>query len=140
MRTDAPPPTTVDEYIARCDRSAQKVLKQVRRAIRQALPEAEEVISYRIPAYRVHGRVAVYFAAWKDHYSVYPLTRRIENAFKREVAEYETSGKGTIRFPFSGAVPVELIQSIARFRADDVAAAKAKSAGRPRRQGRATIV
>ena len=126
MRTDAPSPTTVDEYISRCDKPAQKVLGQVRRAIKKALPAAEEVISYQIPAYRVNGRVAVYFAAWKDHYSVYPLTRRIEAAFKREIAQYETSGKGTIRFPFRAPVPVDLIQAIARLRAEDVAAAKSK--------------
>ena len=127
MRTDAPSPTSVDEYISRCDKPAQKVLKQVRRAIKKALPEAEEVISYQIPAYRVEGRVAVYFAAWKEHYSVYPLTRRIEAAFKREIAQYETSGKGTIRFPFRAPVPVELIQTIARLRAEEVFAANAKS-------------
>jgi uncharacterized protein YdhG (YjbR/CyaY superfamily) len=127
MRTDAPPPTTVDEYLSRCDKPAQKVLRQVRRAIRKALPDAEEVISYQIPAYRVHGRVAVYFAAWKAHYSVYPLTRRIADAHKREIAQYETSGRGTIRFPFSAPVPVELIQAIARLRAEDVAAAKSTS-------------
>ena len=127
MRSDAPAPTTVDEYISRCDTSAQKVLKQVRRAIKKALPDAEEVISYQIPAYRVHGRVAVYFAAWKEHYSVYPLTRRIEAAYKREIAQYETSGKGTIRFPFRAPVPVELIQAIARLRGEDVAAAKSRS-------------
>jgi len=127
MRTDAPSPTTVDEYISRCDTPVQKVLKQVRRAIRKALPDAEEVISYQIPAYRVDGRVAVYFAAWKEHYSVYPLTRSIEAAFKREIAQYETSGKGTIRFPFRAPVPVELIQAIARLRAEEVSAARRKS-------------
>lgn len=132
MRTDAPPPTTVDEYISRCDKPAQKVLRQVRRAIRKALPGAEEAISYQIPAYRVHGRVAVYFAAWKEHYSVYPLTRRIEGAFKREIAQYETSGKGTIRFPYSEPVPVGLIQEIARLRAKDVAAATSKAARKRR--------
>jgi uncharacterized protein YdhG (YjbR/CyaY superfamily) len=127
MRSDAPSPTTVDEYISRCDKPAQKVLRQVRRAIRKAIPEAEEGISYQIPAYRVDGRVAVYFAAWKEHYSVYPLTRRIEAAFTREIAQYETSGKGTIRFPLRAPVPVELIQAIARLRAEDVAAAKSKA-------------
>jgi len=125
MRSEGPPAKTIDEYIARCEPSAQKVLKQVRRVIRKALPGAEEVISYQIPAYRLHGRVVVYFAAWKTHYSVYPMTRKIEAAFPREVARYETSGKGTIRFPYTGPVPVELIQGIARMRADDVVAAKA---------------
>jgi uncharacterized protein YdhG (YjbR/CyaY superfamily) len=88
----------------------------------------------------MHGRIVVYFAAWKGHYSVYPLTRAIEAAFKREIARYDTSGKGTIRFPFSEPVPVELIQGIARLRAGDVAAAVSKRAttrpARSRRGGR----
>lgn len=125
MRTDAPPPATIDEYIARCDRPAQKALNQVRRAIRTALPQADEVISYRIPAFRMHGRIVIYFAAWKDHYSVYPLTRTLEAAFTREIASYETSGKGTIRFPFSEPVPTALIQGMARVRAVEVADAAA---------------
>jgi uncharacterized protein YdhG (YjbR/CyaY superfamily) len=124
MRTDATPPASVDEYISRCDKPAQQVLRQVRRAIKTALPDADEVISYQIPAYRVNGRVAVYFAAWKEHYSVYPLTRKIETAFPREIARFETSGKGTIRFPFSEPVPVDLIKGIARLRAEDVRAAQ----------------
>jgi uncharacterized protein YdhG (YjbR/CyaY superfamily) len=124
MRTDAPPPTSVDEYLARCDKPAQKVLRQVRRAIKKALPGAEEVISYRIPAYRMHGRIVVYFAAWKEHYSVYPLTRKIEATLEPEIASFATSGKGTIRFPFSAPVPVDLIQAIARLRAEDVAQAR----------------
>lgn len=124
MRSDAPP-TTIDEYIGRCDRPARKALRQVRRAIRKALPKADEVISYRIPAFRMHGRIVVYFAAWKDHYSVYPLTRRLETAFKREIAGYETSGKGTIRFPLSEPVPAALIEGMARMRAIEVADAAA---------------
>ena len=92
MRSPAPPPATIDEYIARCDKPAQPVLRKVRTAIKKALPAAEEVISYRIPAYRMHGRIVVYFAAWKAHYSVYPLTRRIEASLEPRISPFDTSG------------------------------------------------
>jgi uncharacterized protein YdhG (YjbR/CyaY superfamily) len=121
MRSDAPVPTTIDEYIAACPRSTQAVLKKVRKAIRKALPRAEEVISYRIPAFKLHGRIVVYFAAWAEHYSVYPFNRRLEVAFRNEIADYEVSGKGTIRFPYSEPVPTALIEGIATFRAQEVA-------------------
>jgi uncharacterized protein YdhG (YjbR/CyaY superfamily) len=120
MRSDAPVPTTIDEYLAGCPRSTQAVLKKVRKAIRRALPGAEEVISYRIPAFKLHGRVVVYFAAWAEHYAVYPFTRRLEAAFRDEIAPYEVSGKGTIRFPYSAPVPTALIEGIAAFRAQEV--------------------
>ena len=120
MRSDAPVPTTIDEYLAGCPRPTQAVLKKVRKTIRKALPGAEEVISYRIPAFKLHGRVVVYFAAWAGHYSLYPFNRRLEAAFRDEIAPYEVSGKGTIRFPYSVPVPTALIAGIATFRAREV--------------------
>jgi uncharacterized protein YdhG (YjbR/CyaY superfamily) len=109
------------------------VLKRVRSIIRKAVPGADEVISYQIPAYKLHGRTVLYFAAWKEHYSVYPSNTRLVAAFKNELAGYQLS-KGTIRFPLSEPVPVKLIEGIAKFRAKEVAAAgKAKSAVRKRR-------
>lgn len=92
----------------------------MRGAIRKALPKAEEVISYQIPAYRLDGRVVIYFAGWKEHYSVYPAQKRLVAAFKEKLAPYEVNNKGTIRFPMSEPVPVGLIQAIARFRAKEV--------------------
>ena len=120
MRSDKPAPTTVGEYLARCPRKTQAVLRRVRAVIRKALPGAEEVISYRIPAYKLHGRMVLYFAAWADHYSLYPFNRRLEAAFRDEIAAYEISGKGTIRFPYSAPVPTTLIEGIATFRAQEV--------------------
>jgi uncharacterized protein YdhG (YjbR/CyaY superfamily) len=99
----------------------------VRSTIRKALPRAEEVISYQIPAYKLGG-VVLYFAGWKQHYSLYPATERLVAAFKDELAPYELS-KGTIRFPLSRPVPVGLIGRIAKFRAKEVAErVKAKAA------------
>jgi uncharacterized protein YdhG (YjbR/CyaY superfamily) len=107
---------TVDEYIASRPEAVQVALQRVRRAIRQAIPEAEEAISYQIPAYKLHGQRMVYFAGWKEHYSLYPATDGVADAFREELAPYQVS-KGTIRFPLSQPVPVKLIARIARFRA-----------------------
>jgi uncharacterized protein YdhG (YjbR/CyaY superfamily) len=111
---------SVDEYIASQPEALRALLERVRSTIRKALPDAEEVISYKIPAYKLHGRAAIYFAGWKQHYSIYPAGERLVAAFKDKLALYEVS-KGTIRFPLSQPVPVRLIERIAKFRAKEVA-------------------
>jgi uncharacterized protein YdhG (YjbR/CyaY superfamily) len=121
---------SVDDYIAAQPQAAQRVLGRVRGTIRAALPRAEEVISYQIPAYKLDGRAVVYFAGWKQHYSLYPAGERLVAAFKQELAGY-TISKGTIRFPLDAPVPVKLIARIARFRANEQAErVKAKAAKR----------
>jgi uncharacterized protein YdhG (YjbR/CyaY superfamily) len=112
---------SVDEYIASKPESVQGILERVRGAIRKALPGADEVISYQIPAYKLQGRAVIYFAGWKQHYSVYPAIGALVEAFKDELAPYEIS-KGTIRFPLSAPVPVRLIGRLAKFRAKEVTA------------------
>ncbi|MDP9220703.1 MAG: DUF1801 domain-containing protein [Actinomycetota bacterium] len=111
---------SVDEYIATLPEDVQAILQRVRSTIRKALPGAEEVISYQIPAYRLHGGTVLYFAGWKRHYSLYPATDHVVEAFKDELAPYEVD-KGTIRFPLSQPVPVKLIERIAKFRAREAA-------------------
>jgi uncharacterized protein YdhG (YjbR/CyaY superfamily) len=124
---------TVDEYIASRPEAVRPSLERVRSAIRKALPGAEEVISYRIPAYKLPGGVVIYFAGWKEHYSIYPAIGGLTAAFKDELAPYKVT-KGTIRFPLSEPVPVGLIGRIAKFRAQEVAArAKAKAPARKKR-------
>ena len=119
---------SVDEYIATQPDDMQAILQRVRGAIRKALPGAEEVISYQIPTYRLHGGYVIYFAGWKHHYSLYPATDDLVAAFKDELAPYKVN-KGTIRFPLSQPVPVELIERIAKFRAKEAAErARAKPA------------
>jgi uncharacterized protein YdhG (YjbR/CyaY superfamily) len=120
MKTDRRPPRNMNDYIAGFPRPVQGVLKRVRSTIRKALPGAEEAISYQIPTFKMHGRYVLYFAGWKQHYSLYPANDRLVSAFKEDLAPYEVSGKGTIRFPLSEPVPVKLIESIARFRAKEV--------------------
>jgi uncharacterized protein YdhG (YjbR/CyaY superfamily) len=113
---------SVDEYIAAQPAPIQGVLERVRRIIRQALPGAEEVISYQIPAYRLHGGIVIFFAGWKQHYSLYPATDRLIATFKDDLRSYIT--KRTIRFPLSQPMPVRLIERIAKFRAKEVAERK----------------
>ncbi len=111
---------SVDEYIASQPAAVQGILGRVRNSIREALPGAEEVISYQIPAYKLRGGRVLFFAGWKQHYSLYPAGERLVAAFRDELASYEVS-KGTIRFPLSQPVPVKLIGRIAKFRAKEVA-------------------
>ena len=111
---------SVDEYLASQPAAVRRVLQRVRGAIREALPGAEEAISYQIPAYKLQGRAVLYFAGWKQHYSLYPATGGVAAAFRDELASYELS-KGTIRFPLSQPVPVKLIARIAKFRAQEAA-------------------
>ena len=111
---------SVDEYIATHPEAVQAVLRRVRGTIRKAVPNAEEVISYQIPAYKMQGAAVIYFAGWKEHYSLYPASDRMVKAFKNELAPYKVS-KGTIRFPLTEPVPVKLIEGVAKFRAKEAA-------------------
>ncbi len=118
---------SMDEYIASRPEAVRGVLERVRSILRRALPGAEEVISYQMPAYKINGRVVIFFAAWQEHYSIYPAIGRLQEEFKEELAPYKVS-KGTIRFPLSRPVPATLIARIAKFRALEVAArSKAKA-------------
>lgn len=123
---------SVDEYLAAQPRAARPVLAQVRATISEALPGATETISYQMPAYRVAGRVAVYFAGWKKHFSLYPVTPEIVASFRDELAPYDVNEKGTVRFPLDEPVPVALVAAIARKlgeKAEAATAAKAPRAG-----------
>ncbi len=112
---------TVEQYIESQPEPARSILEQVRAAIRKGAPKAEECIAYKMPAYKIGGRAAIYFAGWKKHYSLYPATAGVVAAFERELAPYEVE-KGTIRFPLSQPVPVKLIQGIAKLRAKEASA------------------
>jgi len=119
-------PKSVDEYIAAQPAAVQDILGRVRSAIRKAIPRAEEMISYKIPTYKLQNRPVLYFAGWKQHYSLYPITDRVVAAFNADLAPYEIT-KSTIRLPLSLPVPVTLIARIAKFRAKEEAQrAKAK--------------
>jgi uncharacterized protein YdhG (YjbR/CyaY superfamily) len=123
---------SVDQYIAAQPEAVRGVLERVRGAIRKALPGAAEGISYQIPAYKLPGGAVIYFAGWKQHYSLYPASDRLVAKFADELAGCEIS-KGTIRFPLSRPVPVRLIAGIAKFRAAEVAAQAKTKAAAPKR-------
>jgi uncharacterized protein YdhG (YjbR/CyaY superfamily) len=123
----------VDKYIASHPGAVQRVLKRVRSTIRKALPGASEMISYGIPAFKLRGRPVLYFAGWSQHYSLYPSSAHLVAAFKNELAPYEVS-KGTIRFPLSEPVPVNLIEGIAKFRAKEVAEGEKKKRAAPKKR------
>lgn len=111
---------SVDEYIATQPEDVRAILQSIRSTIRKAVPGAEEVISYKIPAYKLPNGFVLWFAGWKQHYSLYPATGQIVEALKADLAPYKIS-KGTIRFPLSEPVPMELIERIAKLRAKEVA-------------------
>ena len=108
---------TVDEYIATFPDAVQHVLQTVRRTIRTAVPDAEEVISYQIPAYKLDGWV-FYLSAYAKHFSLScPPPFTVFEVFKQELAPYQKS-KSTVRFPLDQPVPVKLISNMAKYRAD----------------------
>jgi len=118
---------SVDDYIGSQPTAVQSTLERVRSTIRKAIPEAEEVISYKIPTYKLPGGPVLYFAGWKQHYSLYPASGHVVAALKDDLAPYEVK-KGTIRFPLSQPVPVKLIERIAKLRVKEIAGrAKAKA-------------
>jgi uncharacterized protein YdhG (YjbR/CyaY superfamily) len=120
---------SVGDYIGSKPKDVQATLKLVRATIRKAVPRAKEVISYQIPAYKMDGMPVLYFAGWKNHYSLYPMSEALVAEFKKELAPYETS-KGTLRLPLSEPVPVKLIERIARFRASQLVEREKGKGGR----------
>ena len=104
---------SVDEYIASADPQTKKALKDIRKTIKAAAPKAEEVISYQIPGYKYHGML-VFFAAWKNHISLYPAPWAAES-LKKEMSAYEGS-KGTIKFPLDKPMPLLLIKKMEKYR------------------------
>jgi uncharacterized protein YdhG (YjbR/CyaY superfamily) len=106
----------IDKYIAGFPEETQELLEQIRITIRKAAPEAEEVISYQMAAFRFH-RILVYFAGFKNHIGFYPGASGIE-AFKKELSVYK-SGKGSVQFPLDKPIPTELITRIVKFRVNE---------------------
>ena len=104
---------TIDEYIASYPKHVQIILQDLRQSIREAAPQAEETISYQMPAFRQNG-VLVWFAAFKNHIGFFPKVSAIE-AFKKQLSSYQTS-KGTIQFPIDEPIPFDLVKEIVQFR------------------------
>lgn len=108
--------SSVDDYIEAFPSGRQRTLKTVRATIRKAAPDAVEGISYGMPGYKLEGAL-VYFAGFKDHWSLFALPQA-QTVFKKELAPYRTT-KGTAQFPWDEPVPVRLIARITKYRAQE---------------------
>lgn len=109
-------PQTVDDYIAIASPHIKEYLEKLRSTILQVAPQAQEGISYQMPAYKLNG-ILVYFGGFTKHVSLFPGKEAIV-IFKEELTGYKTSG-GTIQFPLDQPIPVELITKIVKFRLEE---------------------
>ena len=105
-------PKTVDEYLAALSKDKRDALERLRRIIRAAVPRAEECISYRLPAFRLDGKGLVWFGAAANHCAIYGLV----GAHKEELENYDTSGRGTIRFEATNPLPAPLVRKLLKAR------------------------
>ncbi len=131
MDGKAAAPASIDDYIAAQASAAQPILQRIRVIVREEAPDADETISYRMPAF-VQGGVLLYFAAFQKHIGIYPPVGG-DAALLRALAPYRGE-KGNLSFPLAEAMPYELIRRVARQRVKENAS---KALGRGRKQGRA---
>lgn len=104
---------TIDEYHAAFPAEVQTILAEIRTTIKQAAPNAKEVISYNMPAFRQHG-ILVYYAAYKSHIGFYSLPSG-NQAFQKQLSKYK-QGKGSIQFPIDEPMPLKLITDMVKYR------------------------
>lgn len=109
MTRGTPGSASIDQYISAAPPVVRPILKEIRRTIRTAAPEAEEVISYRMPAFRLHG-IVIYFAAFKHHIGVFPPVQG-DARLQKALAPY-AGPKGNLRFPLDRPIPYALIRRI----------------------------
>jgi uncharacterized protein YdhG (YjbR/CyaY superfamily) len=102
----------IDSYLAIQPENVRVILEEIRQTIKKAVPEAEEVISYQMPAFRFHGML-VWFAAFKNHYSVF-IRPNVLQVFMDELKPFELA-KSAIKFPLDKPVPIQLVTKIVKF-------------------------
>lgn len=107
-------PQSIDAYVDRFSQPARQRLQQMRRTIQKAAPQAQETISYRMPAFTFLDRNLVYFAAHTSHIGFYPGAGAVA-AFEKQLSPYKRA-KGSIQFPFDKPLPLALVTRIVRFR------------------------
>ena len=107
-------PTSVEDYLAALPEEPRAALEKLRETIKAAAPEATELISYQMPAFKDHGRLLVSYAAFKNHCSLFPMSMKVIEAHREELEPYHT-GTGTIRFradkPLPGALVTKLVEA-----------------------------
>jgi uncharacterized protein YdhG (YjbR/CyaY superfamily) len=108
-------PTTIDEYLARVKPEHRAVLQKLRQTIHAAAPEAEECISYGIPAFRLNGRSLVFLGAWANHCSLYPGSSKALKGFRSDLKDFRIT-KGTIRFSPDKPLPTALVKKLLKAR------------------------
>ncbi len=111
-------PKSTDEYISNFPKEIQIVLQEVRKTIKNVAPKADESISYGMPAYKLNGKVLVYYAGYKNHIGFY-ATPTGHAEFTEELAKYK-QGRGSIQFPINEPMPLDLITKIVKFRISEV--------------------
>jgi len=125
-------PKSIDDYLSRLSEDKREALEKIRKTVRAAAPRAEECISYQLPAFRLDGRMLVWFGAASHHCSFYPGAEPIR-AHRRDLEAYDTS-KGTVRFPVDRPLPAALVRKLVQARIAERTGPKQKftRAGRAR--------
>src|SRR5439155_18890317 len=111
MRSTKRSPKTIDEYLSSVNANHRDALQKIREAIHAVAPNAEECISYGIPAIRLNGRSLVFFGAWANHCALYPGSSATLKKFRNELRDFQTS-KGTLRFSPGNPLPVPLVRKL----------------------------
>jgi uncharacterized protein YdhG (YjbR/CyaY superfamily) len=128
-----PKPQTVDDYLSALSDEKRAALERLRRTIRSIVPRAEECISYQLPAFRLDGKVLVWFGAGAKHCAFYP--GGVVPGFERELKDFETS-KGTIRFQPDQPLPAPLVRKLVKARIATIGAPRPRAKAAPRRPRR----
>jgi len=118
--------TSINEYVSTLPENAQKAMSEIIATIKAKVPNAEEHISYNMPAFKVNGEYFIHFSAWKNHIGMYPIPAGNE-AFQKQIELYR-SAKSSLNFPLDKPMPIKLIEKFIKFRiAENLKDAKVKS-------------
>ena len=115
----------VQAYLAAQPPAARRQLRRIRQLLRASVPRAVDGFSYGIPALRVDGRLLLWYAGWKQHCSIYPVTPAVRRAVGADLDKYQVS-KGTIRFPLDRPLPARLIGRLVKARMSELAGGRAR--------------
>jgi uncharacterized protein YdhG (YjbR/CyaY superfamily) len=120
--------TSINEYVSTLPENAQKAMGEIIAVIKAKVPDAEEYISYNMPAFKVNGEYFIHFSAWKNHIGMYPVPAGAKReVFQKQIEPYR-SAKSSLNFPLDKPMPIKLIEKIIKFRiAENLKSAKVKS-------------